>query len=186
MLCFKPIRRLATVASAIALAAGLSIPAATAASAQTANAPVGPFLIQDIGAPSLCLDVNYYQQYAGASVILWTCRTSDPLQQWADLNVNPGGSSVYQLQSVGAPGLCLDVNYYQQYAGASVILWTCQTSDPLQQWSLQPTSIFENWKNMGAGTCLDVNNDQQYAGASAIQQTCKTDDNLQLWQMVPA
>lgn len=178
-------RYLAAVASAVALTAGLSIPAAGAASAAPA-----PYVFQNIGSGTagLCLGTDDGQQYAGGSIITRTCSSSDPFQQWTATVINnpvntPDGV-VYpvQLKNVGGAGLCLDVNYYAQYAGASPIQWTCSTSDPLQQWTKEANgNTGVNYCNVGTGLCLDTNYYQQDAGSSVLLWTRNYSDSDQQW-----
>lgn len=81
-----------------------------------------------------CLDADAQETYNYGAVIQWGCNAGDTSQQWIMIQTSAG----YLFQSYGAylqgASECLDADAQQVYSGGSVIQWSCNESDPFQQW----------------------------------------------------
>jgi hypothetical protein len=86
-----------------------------------------------------------------------------------------------------ADGLCLDADGSQQYAYGSFLQWSCDSSDPFQEfWVTYASSTnYYEVEDEGDNLCLDADAQQDYAGGAIIQWPCNPDDPYQEWQAIP-
>jgi len=140
---------LAAAAGAVALAAGLSMPA-VASPARAGEATVSTILIKNVAAGT-CLDANGDRVGNYGAIMQWEpCSPGDTFQQWQPIQLggapdSGGGEQLVQFENVGAtqaskanggPGLCLDAHAQQVYSGGAIIQYACDSSDLYQQWDL--------------------------------------------------
>ena len=89
-----------------------------------------------------CLDANAQQVYDGGAIIQYSCDASDPYQLWM-VNPHAGNEAIGEFRNYGAytrgAADCLDANAQQVYDGGAIIQYSCDASDPYQQWTVVPS-----------------------------------------------
>ncbi|GAA2534586.1 RICIN domain-containing protein [Winogradskya humida] len=141
----------AITATAVALTAGLTLPASAAVA--------GPIT----GLAGKCLDVAAAGTANGTKVQLYDCN-STAAQQW---NVADDGT-------VRALGKCLDVSGGVNADGTKVQLWDC-LGNGHQQWRYDNTT--KDLVNPETGRCLDVAGQSSANGAQIQIWTCNSQTN---------
>ena len=160
----RRIRNLAVAAITIALAAGLSTLAATAAYASDSF----PVHNHD----GLCLGITGGEDDAPA--VQWTCNGSAN-QTWHWGSSNAAGYT----QLINGDGECLGVAGESTSEGARIYGWTCN-GHPDQYWAVSPYDGYDIFHDYHSGLVLGVAGGSTAVGAAVVQWASTLALN-QLW-----
>jgi hypothetical protein len=149
-------------AASLVLALAVGTPSASAAPASALGSQAG-YHQQMNRQTSECLDVTGAATYHAASVGVWRCVGADN-QQWRFEYL---GGGYYQIRVLHS-GMCLDVAYASQAAGAQVVQAVCTPGNLNQQWRrAYVDSVWYQLVARHSGMCLD-----KTGWGSAVQWGC--------------
>lgn len=159
-------RRLLAVTCVMALLLlgwAIQAPSASALTGRFVNAPTG-----------FCLGIRNSSMAGGAYAEIGGCNGTSMTQEWWPRSQIVGSDGAVSYQLVNGVGLCLEVQYASQSAGAQVLQWPCSGTDHHSQfWELYGGGLgnFE-MKNFHSGLCLGTKNNGLASGTYVQQQTC--------------
>ena len=168
---------LAALAGAVALTAGLSMPA-TAATAAGQDQTT----FQIVGGAQTYLYASPQQAYPYYA-IEQTQPDNNPPTEVALVNTSIDGAGPYQywLQIAGTD-TCLFADPQQVNNGGAIYPGVCSASNAYGYWSISSVNGGSSIQNVGANTCLDADGSTGGGDGQAIWQwTCNTADTFQVW-----